>query len=114
MIVQVAGAAGAVYFPAPVIVPQELDQFTATLAVNCCVELIWSVTAEGFNATRMQLTLAVEVEPDPSAAVAVTVQRSAVAGQVNSPTELTPPPPDAGQFLAHVTVVPFEVETKNC
>jgi hypothetical protein len=103
-----------VYLPDPVIVPQEADQLTATLAVNCCVELIFSVTVDGFTATRITLTLAVALEPEASLAVAVTVQRSAAAGAVNKPAVVTPPPLVVGQIRLQVTVVPLEVEYENC
>ena len=110
VMVQEAGAPGAVYCPAAVIVPQLALQVTATLAENCCAERICRVTAEGLTATVTSVTEAIAFAPEPSVVVAVTVHRSAEPPAVKNPAVTELPV----QFVAQVTLEPLEVVAENC
>jgi hypothetical protein len=81
-------------------VPDVTAQLAAKFAVNCCLELICSVTETGLTVNWFTVTLACPVAPPAS--VAVTVQVVVAAGAVNTPAEVIAPPPPTQDFV-HVT-----------
>jgi hypothetical protein len=105
---QEVGAAGAVYKPAEVMVPQVVVQVDGKFAVNVSLALTCMVTDNGETATASTFAIPVPVEFEPSCAVATTAQEFALAGAVKVPTDETEP-----QDAVHATALPLDVLELN-